>query len=447
MNICVIGIGYVGLVVGACLADSGNDVFCIDINTEKVENLKNGKIPIYEPGLEELVKRNVKEGRLQFSTDISNAIKNSLICFIAVGTPAGEDGSSDLKYVLNVAKNIGQYLNDYKIIVNKSTVPVGTAEMVQEIIQTELNIRNVLYEFDIVSNPEFLKEGVAIDDFMKPDRVIIGVNNEKTAKIMEELYSPFVQTGKPILVMDVKSAEMTKYAANAMLATKISFINEIANLCELVGADVTNVRKGIGSDSRIGLEFLFPGVGYGGSCFPKDIQAIIKTASEYDYNLNILTAVEKVNKYQKGLLVDKIIRHFQKTNTTMSLSNTNLKGKVIGIWGLSFKPGTDDMREAPSIDIINRLLGLGAKIKAYDPAAMEEASKIFGDTIEYVDDNYKAVKDVDALAIITEWNEFRKPNFEKIKNIMKTPLIFDGRNIYDPNEVKSKGFIYYGIGR
>jgi len=448
MNICVIGTGYVGLVAGTCFAESGNDVICVDIDAKKVECLNRGDVPIYEPGLEELIKRNREDGRLRFTTDLPMAVKEVLICFIAVGTPPGEDGSADLKYVLDVAKAIGASMDGYRVIVDKSTVPVGTADKVAAAIRSELRKRGVNYEFDVVSNPEFLKEGAAIDDFMKPDRVVIGVNGSKAAEIMEELYSPFVRTNKPILIMDVKSAEMTKYAANAMLATKISFINEIANLCELVGADVANVRRGIGSDSRIGFEFLFPGVGYGGSCFPKDVQAIIRTGSEYGYDLKILKAVETANYKQKEVLVDKILRHFGRSGATSpQLTDKPLEGRTIGVWGLSFKPRTDDMREAPSITIISRLIDAGAKVKAHDPEAMEEARKVFGDRIEYMKDNYEVVRDADALAVITEWNEFRRPNFEKMKRLMKEPVIFDGRNIYEPKEMKEHGFKYYGIGR
>lgn len=447
MNICVIGTGYVGLVAGTCFADSGNDVICVDIDSRKIEKLNKGEVPIYEPGLEELVKRNAKDGRLQFTTDMAYAVKNSLVCFIAVGTPPGEDGSADLKYVLNVARDIGRHMGGYRIIVDKSTVPVGTAEKVTTAIKVELKRRGKNYRFDVVSNPEFLKEGAAIDDFMKPDRVVIGTDSKKAEETMKELYEPFVRTGKPILSMDTKSAELTKYAANAMLATKISFINEIANLCGTVGADINNVRKGIGYDRRIGFEFLFPGVGYGGSCFPKDVQAIIKTAGEHGYDMKVLKAVENVNFRQKGIMVDKILKHFETRGKRQEAGGKPLAGKTIGIWGLSFKPKTDDMREAPSITIINKLLDAGAKIKTHDPEAMNEAKKIFGGRIKYIRDNYEVVKNSDALAVITEWNEFRRPNFEKIKKLMKTPVVFDGRNIYDPQEMRHMGFIYYGIGR
>ena len=447
MNICVIGNGYVGLVAGTCFADSGNDVICVDIDAKKIEKLNRGEIPIYEPGLEELVKRNTKEGRLRFTTDLSYGVKESLICFIAVGTPPGGDGSADLKYVLEAARNIAGDMDGYRIIVNKSTVPVGTADKVKAAIQEELDKRSKKYEFDVVSNPEFLKEGAAIDDFMKPDRVIIGTNSAHAAEIMKELYSSFMRKTDRLIMMDVRSAEMTKYAANAMLATKISFINEIANLCELVGADIDNVRKGIGTDSRIGFEFLFPGVGYGGSCFPKDVQAMIRTAGEYGYDMKILKSVEDVNYRQKGVIVDKMLKYFEARGKGQGAKGKPLEGNIIGIWGLSFKPRTDDMREAPSITIINRLLDAGAKIKAHDPEAMDEAKKVFGSRIEYMQDNYEVLKGADALVVITEWNEFRRPNFEKMRKLMKTPVIFDGRNIYDPDEMRGMGFTYYGIGR
>ena len=442
MNICVIGTGYVGLVAGTCFADSGNDVICVDVDARKIDKLNRGELPIYEPGLEELVKRNSKEGRLKFSMDLSYAVKESLICFIAVGTPPGEDGSADMKYVLGVAKGIAQAMDGYRIIVGKSTVPVGTADRVRSEIQNELYRQDKDYKFDVVSNPEFLKEGAAIDDFMKPDRVVIGTDSAHAAEIMKELYSPFMRKTDRLIMMDVRSAEMTKYAANAMLATKISFINEIANLCELVGADIENVRKGIGTDSRIGFEFLFPGVGYGGSCFPKDVQAIVKIADAHKYDMKVIKSVEEANNRQKGVIVDKILNHFKST-----ASSNLLAGKIIGVWGLSFKPRTDDMREAPSITIINRLLHAGANIRAHDPEAMDEAKKVFGSKIEYIQDNYEVVKGADALVIITEWNEFRRPNFEKMKKLMRSPVIFDGRNIFDPKEMRSIGFTYYGIGR
>ncbi len=432
MNICIIGTGYVGLVAGTCFAESGNDVICIDIDEGKVRILNSGEITIYEPGLKELVKRNLNEGRLRFDTNLDKAVKESLMVFIAVGTPADEDNSADVKNVMEVATKIGKAMNGYKIIVIKSTVPVGTAEQVREVIS-----RVSTHEFEVVSNPEFLKEGAAVDDFMRPDRVIIGSSEQKAAAVMEELYSPFLRTGKPILVMDNKSAELTKYAANAMLATRISFINELANLCEQVGADINSVRTGIGFDSRIGSQFLFPGVGYGGSCFPKDLRAVIHTAKKKGTELRILQAVEEVNQHQKMILVDKINHHFQ----------GRIAGKVFGVWGLSFKPRTDDMREAPSIVIIKELLKRGARVRGHDPEAIEEARKIFGNQIEYYNMPYDALTGADALVIITEWSEFRRPNFERIKGLLNQPLIFDGRNIYDPKRMKEIGFEYYSIGR
>ena len=440
MDVCVIGSGYVGLVAGACFADSGNDVICVDIDERKISELKKGVIPIYEPGLEELIKRNVAEKRLVFTTDIVDAVKRSTVCFIAVGTPPGEDGSADLQYVLAVARDIGLNMDSYKVIVDKSTVPVGTADKVKEAIAAELEKRGVHYGFDVVSNPEFLKEGAAIDDFMKPDRVVIGVDSGSDAEeIMKELYGPFVRTDNPIVVMGVRSAEMTKYAANAMLATRISFMNEIANLCELVGANSTSVRQGIGSDSRIGHSFLFPGIGYGGSCFPKDVKALYKTAAEHSYDFKILNAVEEVNEIQKGVLVEKILAYYG--------SKDNVKGKKFAIWGLSFKPRTDDMREAPAIVIINRLLEMGAEVVAHDPVAMEEGHSVFGDKIGYCDINYDALDGADALLVATEWNEFRRPNFERMKKLMKAPVVFDGRNIYNPSEMRKLGFEYFSIGR
>ncbi len=443
MKICVIGSGYVGLVAGTCFAESGNTVICVDVNQEKIEGLKAGILPIYEPGLKELVLRNSSEGRLFFSTDLASAVKESLICFIAVGTPPGEDGSADLQHVLAVAREIGRNMDGFKIIVDKSTVPVGTAEKVRRATQEELERRGVSHEFDVVSNPEFLKEGAAIDDFMKPDRVVIGADNVRTAEIMKELYSPFMRKTNRLIVMDVKSAEMTKYAANAMLATRISFMNQIANLCERMGADVAAVREGIGSDSRIGYDFLFPGVGYGGSCFPKDVKALIKTADECNYEFVLLNAVEDVNERQKKVLVDKMVSHFSQGGGAGSLA-----GKTIAVWGLSFKPRTDDMREAPSIVIIERLLELGATVRAHDPEAVKEAKKIFGDRITYTSTNqYEILNGADALAIITEWNEYRNPDFERIGASLSTPVIFDGRNLYNPRRMRDIGFTYYSIGR
>ena len=432
MKIAIIGTGYVGLVVGTALADMGNDVICVDNNIDKLDQLKQGIIPIYEPGLEELVKLNVAENRLKFSFDLDNAVKTSEVCFIAVGTPQDEDGSADLKYVLGVAEQIGKAMNGYKVIVDKSTVPVGTAEKVSEIIKKHTN-----YEFDVVSNPEFLKQGNAVDDFLSPDRVVIGSNSEKATKIMQEIYSPFLRTGNRVVVMDVKSAEMTKYAANCFLATKISFMNEIAKLCEKVGADAEMVRVGVSTDSRIGNKFLFAGLGYGGSCFPKDIKALIKTGADFGLDMSIIKSADNVNKMQRNLFVEKIKAKF----------GSDLKGKTFGVWGLAFKPKTDDMREAPSITIINSLLDSGAKIKAYDPKAINTAKKIFKDKIEYSKSAYDAISDADAMLLLTEWNEFRRPDFERIKGLLKQPVIFDGRNQYNPDRLKQYGFEYICTGR
>ncbi len=432
MKVCVIGTGYVGLVAGVCFADSGNDVICVDIDTKKINKLQKAESPIYEPGLEELLKRNISEGRLKFSTDIKSAVKTSLFNFIAVGTPQDGDGSANMQYVHEVAKSIGKHMNGYKVVVNKSTVPVGTADAVRDIIS-----KHTKFEFDVVSNPEFMKEGAAIDDFMKPDRVIIGSDSEKAAKLMTELYSPFVRTGNPILMVGVRDAELTKYASNSILALRISFINEVANLCEKLGADIKNVRKGMGTDKRIGMSFLFPGSGYGGSCFPKDVQAIIKTAAQNKYDFKTLKAAEAVNKSQKRLIAKKILKHF----------NNNIKGMKVALWGLAFKPNTDDMREAPSIETIKVLLEHGAKVTAFDPEAEQNARAIFGSDIRYAKSCYGSLKDADALAIITEWNEFRRPDFDKIKQLMKQYVIFDGRNIFNPLTLKSHGFTYYGIGR
>ena len=432
MQITVIGTGYVGLVAGACLADMGNDVICIDNNMEKIEQLKNGIIPIYEPGLEELVKSNVIENRLVFSSDLDSAVKKSQVCFIAVGTPQGEDGSADLQYVMQVAQSIAKSMNEYKVIVDKSTVPVGTAEKVTEIIR-----RNTKYEFDVVSNPEFLKQGNAVDDFLHPDRVVIGSNSEKATQIMQDIYSPFFRTGNRVIVMDVKSAEMTKYAANSFLATKISFMNEIANLCEKVGADAEMVRVGMSTDSRIGNKFLFPGLGYGGSCFPKDVKALIKTGLENNCEMSIISSADKINKEQRNIFIEKIVTRF----------GQNLEGKTFGIWGLAFKPKTNDMREAPAITIINALLEKGAKIKAFDPKAMETAKFYFNDKIIYTKTAYEALECADCMLLLTEWNEFRRPDFDKIKSLLNNPIIFDGRNQYDLKRLKEKGFEYFQIGR
>jgi len=432
MKITVIGTGYVGLVVGACLADMGNNVICVDNNDEKLKQLENGIIPIYEPGLEELVKANVHEKRLSFTSDIDFAVKESQVCFIAVGTPQGEDGSADLQYVFDVATSIAKAMNGYKVIVDKSTVPVGTAEKVTEIIS-----KNTNYEFDVVSNPEFLKQGNAVDDFLSPDRVIIGSNSDKATQIMQEIYSSFLRTANRIILMDVKSAEMTKYASNSFLATKISFMNEIANLCEKVGANAEMVRVGMSTDNRIGNKFLFPGLGYGGSCFPKDVKALIKTGKEFGCDMSIISAADNTNKLQRKLFLEKISKHF----------NGDLSGKTFAVWGLSFKPKTNDMREAPSITIIEDLLSKGAKIKAFDPKAMESAKFIFKDKIEYSKNSYEAVENADALLLLTEWNEFRRPDFEKVKELMKNPIIFDGRNQYNSARIQEKGFTYYQIGK
>jgi UDPglucose 6-dehydrogenase len=442
MRICVIGTGYVGLVVGTCFAESGNNVVCVDIDEAKIEGLKNGVIPIYEPGLKELILKNASEGRLSFTTDLAFAVKSSLLQFIAVGTPPGEDGSADLNHVLGVAREIGRHMDSFKIVVDKSTVPVGTADKVRTAIRQELDARKVDIEFDVVSNPEFLKEGAAIDDFTRPDRVVIGVDDVRTAEIMKELYAPFVRKSNRIIVMDVRSAEMTKYAANAMLAVKISFMNQMANLCELLGADVAAVREGIGSDSRIGYDFLFPGVGYGGSCFPKDVKALVRTSAESGYDFVMLKAVEEVNERQKQVLSGKIISYFGGDGKTRPL-----EGRRIAVWGLSFKPRTDDMREAPSIVIINTLLEAGARVSAHDPVAVKEAKKVFGDRITYASNEYEILKDADALAIVTEWNEYRNPDFERIAELLKRPVIFDGRNLYEPRRMKYLGFDYFAIGR
>ena len=431
MNITVIGTGYVGLVAGACLADMGNQVICVDNNLDKLEKLKKGIIPIYEPGLEELVKSNVLEGRLEFSADIESAVKVSEVCFIAVGTPLGEDGSADLQYVFGVVESIAKAMNGYKVIVDKSTVPVGTAEKVTELIKANTN-----YPFDVVSNPEFLKQGNAVDDFLSPDRVIIGSNSDKATQIMQEIYAPFFRTGNRVIVMDVKSAEMTKYAANSFLATKISFMNEIANLCEKIGANAEMVRVGISTDSRIGNKFLFPGLGYGGSCFPKDVKALIKTGTEFGCDMSIIKSVDDTNKKQRKLFVDKIINKF----------GENLTGKTFAVWGLAFKPKTNDMREAPAITIINDLLKRGARISAYDPKAIEEAKFYFQDRITYAKNSYDALTNCDCMLLLTEWNEFRRPDFDKIKTLLKSPVIFDGRNQYNAERLKEKGFEYYQIG-
>lgn len=432
MSVTVVGTGYVGLVAGACLADMGNNVICIDNNIDKVNQLKAGIIPIYEPGLEELVKSNVLENRLSFSTDIDSAVKASDVCFIAVGTPQGEDGSADLQYVFQVAKSIAKAMNGYKVIVDKSTVPVGTAQKVTEIIK-----QHTTHDFDVVSNPEFLKQGNAVDDFLKPDRVIIGSNSDKATAIMQEIYSPFFRTGNRIIVMDVKSAEMTKYASNSFLATKISFMNEIANLCEKVGADAEMVRIGMSTDSRIGNKFLFPGLGYGGSCFPKDVKALIKTGHDNNCEMSIIQSADNVNKQQRKIFLNKIFDRF----------GTDLTGKTFAIWGLAFKPKTNDMREAPAITIINSLLEHGAKVQAFDPKAMEQAKFHFGDKITYSKSTAETLQNADCVVLLTEWNEFRRPDFDKLKDALKTPIIFDGRNQYDAKRLAEKGFEYFQIGK
>jgi UDPglucose 6-dehydrogenase len=431
MKIAVVGSGYVGLVLGACLAETGNDVICVDKDTAKVRSLRRGRIPIYEPGLSELVTRNTAEGRLSFTTQLGRAVKASQIIFIAVGTPQGEDGSADLQHVLGVAREIGRTMNGYRVIVNKSTVPVGTAERVRAIIGKETK-----HPFSVVSNPEFLKQGAAVDDFMKPDRVVIGAEDTRGAQLMEALYKPFTRTGAPIMVMDCASAELSKYAANALLATRISFMNEVANVCELFGADVDRVRQAVGADRRIGTSFLFPGVGYGGSCFPKDVKALIRFSADRDYDFEVLKAVESVNDRQKRVLISKLKRHFGL-----------LKGRTIAVWGLAFKPKTDDMREAPAIVIIKALLEQGAKVQAFDPEATRMARSIFGAKVTYATKSYDALKGADALVIVTEWHEFREPDFDRMRKLMRTPVIFDGRNIYNPQQMKAHGFTYSSIGR
>jgi UDPglucose 6-dehydrogenase len=436
MKIAIVGSGYVGLVTGTCFAEVGIEVMCVDIDTKKIGNLKNGIIPIYEPGLEDMVHRNMKKGRLQFTTDISEALEDCEVLFIAVGTPPDKDGSADLQYVLSVAGDCGKNMKDYLLVVTKSTVPVGTAQKVRNAIQEELDKRGVNIPFDVASNPEFLKEGAAIEDFLKPDRIVVGLDSPRAEELMKSLYKPFTLNGHPIIFMDITSAEMTKYAANSMLATKISFMNDIANLCEIVGADINMVRKGIGSDSRIGNKFIYPGIGYGGSCFPKDVKALIQTAEDFNYELRVLKAVEAVNLDQKSVLYHKIVKYF----------DGDIKNKTVAIWGLSFKPQTDDMREAPSLVIIKKLLLAGAKVKAYDPVAMTEAKKMLGDSITYAEDQYEALIDADCLLLVTEWPEFKVPNFNIVKKLLNRPVVFDGRNIYEIAELKRKGFDYFCIG-
>jgi UDPglucose 6-dehydrogenase len=433
MNIAVIGTGYVGLVTGTCFAETGNTVYCVDNNAQKVARLLQGEVPIFEPGLDLLFERNTKEGRLFFTTDLKAAVEKSQIIFLALPTPPGEDGSADLSYILGVAAELSKIITEYKVIVDKSTVPVGTAEKVAAIMAEHLSVDL----FDVVSNPEFLREGVAVEDFLKPDRVVVGTQSEKARKIMRQLYEPFVRQGNPIYFMDERSAEMTKYAANAYLATRISFMNEIANLCEKTGANVDMVRIGIGSDSRIGKRFLFPGIGYGGSCFPKDVQALAKTAGDYDYDFKILKSVMAVNSLQKGVLTQKIRNHF----------NNALNGKTVAVWGLAFKPNTDDIREAPALTIIDELLELGARVRAFDPEAMPNTRMIYGDKIHFADSMYAALEGADCLAILTEWSEFRNPDFDRIKSLLADPVVFDGRNLYDMELLREQGFDYQSIGR
>jgi UDPglucose 6-dehydrogenase len=431
MKIAVVGTGYVGLVAGACFAENGNDVVCVDRDPAKIRLLRRGKIPIYEPGLEEVVRRNRTEKRLTFTTNLASGVRSAQIIFIAVGTPTGEDGSADLQHVLGVARDLAKAMNGYKVVVNKSTVPVGTAAKVREIIR-----RETTHPFSVVSNPEFLKQGAAIDDFMKPDRVVIGAEDERSAELMRELYAPFTRTGAPVMMMDCASAELSKYAANAMLATRFSFMNEVSNVCEAVGADVDQVRKAVASDRRIGPSFLFPGVGYGGSCFPKDVKAMLRFAAVNDYDFQILKAVEEVNDSQKLRLLGKMEKHFG-----------NLKGKKIAVWGLAFKPKTDDMREAPAVPLIKALIAAGATVQAYDPEAMAIAKTIFGPKVTFAETSYDALSGADALALVTEWNEFREPDYGRMKKLMKTPIVFDGRNIFNPETLRAQGFTYYSMGR
>jgi len=432
MRVAVVGSGYVGLVTGACFAETGNEVICTDIDARKIERLTRNDIPIYEPGLEDMVRRNQAEGRLAFTTDVGGAVEASRVVFIAVGTPPGEDGSADLQHVLSVARTIGQHMTDHKVIVTKSTVPVGTAEKVRAAIKSQ-----TAHAFSVCSNPEFLKEGAAIDDFMKPDRIVVGVDTDEAREAMTELYSSFVRTGNPVLFMDIPSAEVTKYAANAMLATRISFMNQVALFCERVGADVQQVRKGIGTDRRIGQAFLFPGPGYGGSCFPKDVKALIRTGTEVGLGFDILEAVEAVNERQKRVILDKLAAAFDHT----------LAGKTVALWGLAFKAETDDMRESPSIPLVEGLLAAGARVQAHDPKAMETAREVFGDRIVYANDPYSAAHGADGLAIVTEWLVYRNPDFTRLKGLLRRPLLVDGRNLYDPDKLRAQGFEYHGIGR
>lgn len=432
MKICVIGTGYVGLVAGTCLADMGNDVICVDNDLKKLEMLEKGIVPIYEPGLEELIKANVMEGRLTFSSNLADAVQKSLVCFIAVGTPQSEDGSADMRYVMDVAESIGKAINGYKVIVDKSTVPVGTADKVKAAIAKFYD-----GEFDVVSNPEFLKQGAAVDDFLKPDRVVIGSNSAKATAIMQEVYAPFFRTASRFVIMDVKSAEMTKYAANSFLAVKISYANEIANICEAVGADAEMVRIGMCSDKRIGSQFLFPGLGYGGSCFPKDVKALLKTAKDHNCGHRLIESADEVNKEQRVVFINKILRKF----------GSDIKGKTFAVWGLTFKPKTNDMRMSPAITIINALLELGGNVQAYDPKGFEQAKIIWGDKITYSKSSYDALEGADCLLLLTEWNEFRRPDFDKVKELLKSPVVFDGRNQYDAQRMKQRGFDYICVGR
>jgi len=431
MKLTIVGSGYVGLVAGTCFADSGNDVICVDVDAAKIKTLNSGQLPIYEPGLEELVRKNVREKRLSFSTDLASAVSQSEVVVIAVGTPEGESGDADLQHLLAAAEEIGRAMKGYTVLVDKSTVPVGTADRVRETVS-----RVTTHPFDVVSNPEFLKEGAAIDDFLKPDRVVIGATSERAQKIMAELYAPFVRTENPILFMDTRSAELTKYASNAMLATRISFMNDIAMLCERVGADVDAVRKGMGADSRIGYPFLFPGVGYGGSCFPKDVKALVAAARDSGIEFDLLRAVERTNEHQKRLLLQKAMKHYG-----------DLAGKHFAIWGLAFKPRTDDMREAPSLVMLEGLMGKGATLAAHDPVATQVAQRHFGLRVRYTQTPYEALEKADGLFVLTEWNEFRRPDFDRMKKLMKQPVVFDGRNIFDPVRMRERGFIYFGIGR
>ncbi|MCF8464128.1 MAG: UDP-glucose/GDP-mannose dehydrogenase family protein [Flavobacteriales bacterium] len=432
MNIAVVGTGYVGLVTGTCLAETGNHVICVDIDVKKVNKMKNGEVPIYEPHLDVLFERNIKQGRLKFTTDLNEAVESAQVVFLALPTPPGEDGSADLSYVLGVADNLGKIMKDYKVLVDKSTVPVGTADKVTAAVKKHATV-----DFDVVSNPEFLREGFAVDDFLKPDRVVVGTSSARAQKIMEELYKPYVRQGNPIIFMDEKSAELTKYAANAFLATKITFMNEVANLCELLDADVDKVRIGIGTDTRIGKRFLFPGIGYGGSCFPKDVQALAKSAAGVNYDFALLASVMEVNEKQKTIIVPKIEDFF----------GGDLKGKHFALWGLAFKPDTDDIREAPALYVIDKLLAAGATVTAYDPEAMKNVKELLGDKISYADDQYKALAGADALIIATEWSVFRSPEFDKLKTGLKEKVIFDGRNLYDLDQMKELGFYYNSIGR